>query len=196
MKKLKGLFLVLPVLFLVGCEKQSDKPILEDSSTQQTKQTTTSTVKQSGSKIEGDIAKGIFSNGEYTIKYISSEIVKSNYIDKYGVYVTYELTNNSDNNIMPFEALRWLELTQQTDNQIVKLDSQYPVEDSAPEGDTDKYNEFIDKNNANNNLLLPHKSMTAYEAYFVEDITKPIKITVYSQANDQYIGEYTFTPKQ
>lgn len=194
MRKLKGLVFVLPVLLLVGCEKQPDKPILEDSSTQQTKQT--STTQETGVKIEDDITKGIFSNGEYTIKYVDSEIVKSKYIDKYGVYVTYELTNESDQNIMPFEALNWLELTQQTDNQIVKLDSQYPVEDSAPEGDTDKYNEFIDRDNANNNLLLPHKSMNAYMAYFVEDTTKPIKITVYSQANDQYLGEYTFTPKQ
>lgn len=194
MRKLKGLVFVLPVLLLFGCEKQPDKPILEDSSTQQTKQT--STTQETGVKIEDDIAKGIFSNGEYTIKYVDSEIVKSNYIDKYGVYVTYELTNESDQNIMPFDALNWLELTQQTDNQIVKLDSGYPAQDSAPEGDTDKYNEFIDRDNANNNLLLPHKSMTAYMAYFVEDATKPIKITVYSQANDQYLGEYTFTPKQ
>ena len=194
LKRLKIMLLALPILLLVGCEKQPNKPILEDSSTQQTKQT--STTQETGVKIEDDISKGIFSNGEYTIKYINSEIVKSKYIDKYGVYVTYELTNESDQNIMPFEALNWLELTQQTDNQIVKLDSLYPVEDSAPEGDTDKYNEFIDRDNANNNLLLPHKSMTAYVAYFVEDTTKPIKITVYSQANDQYLGEYTFTPKQ
>ncbi|WP_248624305.1 DUF5067 domain-containing protein [Enterococcus cecorum] len=194
MKHLKIMLLALPILLLVGCEKQPNKPILEDSSTQQTKQT--STTQETGVKIEDDITKGIFSNGEYTIKYINSEIVKSKYIDKYGVYVTYELTNESDQNIMPFEALNWLELTQQTDNQIVKLDSLYPVEDSAPEGDTEKYNEFIDRDNANNNLLLPHKSMTAYMAYFVKDTSKPIKITVYSQANDQYLGEYTFTPKQ
>ncbi len=194
LKHLKIMLLALPILLLVGCEKQPNKPILEDSSTQQTKQT--STTQETGVKIEDDITKGIFSNGEYTIKYINSEIVKSKYIDKYGVYVTYELTNESDQNIMPFEALNWLELTQQTDNQIVKLDSLYPVEDSAPEGDTEKYNEFIDRDNANNNLLLPHKSMTAYMAYFVKDTSKPIKITVYSQANDQYLGEYTFTPKQ
>lgn len=194
LKHLKIMLLALPILLLVGCEKQPNKPILEDSSTQQTKQT--STTQETGVKIEDDIAKGIFSNGEYTIKYINSEIVKSKYIDKYGVYVTYELTNESDQNIMPFDALNWLELTQQTDNQIVKLDSLYPAEDSVPEGDTDKYNEFMDRYDANNNLLLPHKSMTAYMAYFVEDTTKPIKITVYSQANDQYLGEYTFTPKQ
>ena len=136
-----------------------------------------------------EFSKGVFKNHEYTLTVKNAEVIKSPSEDKEGLYVTYELTNNSDHNIHPEDSLDWLELTQETDTSLAKLDANYYELDAFGD-DTDTYNEMVERSNSQDNLLLPGKTIVVYRAYNLEDKNKPVKFTAYSPVNDQYVGHY------
>lgn len=178
--------LIIPLFFLVSaCESESgsvesvDIPD-EESSSELTQaewmEQNSESIAESSSMQMND---GILSSDVFELELKQAEVIQSPSENSKGVYLTFNLTNTSDSNIVPFEILTdYISLEQTTDTSVVFLDNNYHELDAFGD-DTDSYNNMVDKGNALSNELLPHKTIEVSYAYDLEDENLPLDIIVY-----------------
>lgn len=120
----------------------------------------------------------ILETEDYKLELLSVEIIKSPMESSKGLYLTYNLTNKLNDNIIPSDVLNnYVIIEQTTDTSVVGLQNNY-YETDAFGDDPDTYNMMVDKGNSMNNQLLPGKTIEAYQAVYLEDESLPIAITV------------------
>ncbi|WP_277631525.1 DUF5067 domain-containing protein [Atopococcus tabaci] len=115
-------------------------------------------------------------NETFEIDMKKSQVVESPMEGTKGIYIEYDMTNLSDENIVPFEMREYVVLAQETDTSYVYLDPSYHVLDAF--GDS-SYNKMVEKHNALSNELLPGKTTEVHQAYYLEDENLPIEVIVY-----------------
>lgn len=132
------------------------------------------------------------SSDSFELEFKQAEVIQSPMEDSEGVYLTFDLTNTSEDNIVPFEILtQYVTLSQTTDTSLVYLENNYYELDAFGE-DTESYNEMVRKGNALSNELLPHKTIEVNYTYYLEDENLPIEIFVYETDTDIEADSYIF----
>ncbi|MCD5001220.1 DUF5067 domain-containing protein [Enterococcus saccharolyticus] len=165
MKKMKFLGLALVCgLLLVGCNNKKES----------TEQTSVETTEEPAATFE----EGVLTTDNFTLTIKDKEIIKSPTTEGYGLYITYEFTNTSPENILPRDTIAsCIQIEQTTETSLVILDNNYDYFDAfGGIEDTDSYNEQVDKYNLGLDELLPDKTIEVFEAYSLEDTTSPISI--------------------
>lgn len=140
---------------------------------------------QMNSESFSDMSKdSTLSSDVFELEFKQAEVIQSPSEDSKGVYLTFDLTNTSEENIVPFEILtQYVTLSQTTDTSLVYLANNYYELDAFGE-DTENYNKMVDKGNALSNELLPHKTIEVSYAYYLENENLPIEIFVYETETD------------
>lgn len=162
MKKLTIVFLICSTLFFSACS--SDKKADTTDSTR-TKLTTSSTHEK---KNEITFNDGVLETNDYKLKVVTSEIIQSPSVSNPGLYVTFELTNKSKKNIVPYQVLHEISFKQKTDTSLVNMTAEYHSSDAFGE-DIETVNKINKRSNDQNNELLPGKSIEVFEGYSLED---------------------------
>lgn len=203
MKKIKLLSLIgLSGIVLAACNNTAEAPIetetiiseesIESSSSELTQaewmEQNEEATSESSSVISND---STLSSDVFELKFKQAEVIQSPSEDSKGVYLTFDLTNTSEENIVPFDILtEYISLQQTTDTSVVFLDNTY-FELDAFGDDTDSYNTMVDKGNDLSNELLPHKTIEVSYAYDLEDENLPLDILVYDTENFEEVDFYT-----
>lgn len=169
MKKMKFLGVALVCgLLLVGCNNKKE-------STKQTSvETTESTIEEPAATFED----GVLTTDDFTLTIKDKEIIKSPTTEGYGLYITYEFTNTSPENILPLDTITsCIQVEQTTETSLSVLDNHYDYFDAfGGTEDVDTYNEQVDRYNLGLDELLPDKTIEVFEAYSLEDTTSPVSI--------------------
>lgn len=162
-------FMFLIVFSLVACGESTKTNSSESNAEkkEQSKKNNTSSFKD-----------GIFKTKDYTLKIINSKIIKSKMEDSEGLFITYEITNESNKKIVPEDTLLNLKVVQNSDTSEIELEDNYYFYDAfGPEEDTKTYNEMLDKGKLGENNLLPHKTTKFYKAYSLDNDKKQVVVT-------------------
>ncbi|MCA1029210.1 DUF5067 domain-containing protein [Cytobacillus kochii] len=112
---------------------------------------------------------GVLETEKYTLSVEKTEVIQSPMEDKPGLFITFNLTNKTqDEDIVPDESLGQLLFQQENETSRVDLFSNYHFLDAFGE-DTETYNKMVDLSNANANALLPGKSVEFVQAYTLDN---------------------------
>ncbi|MER2174354.1 MAG: DUF5067 domain-containing protein [Carnobacterium sp.] len=203
MKKIKLLSLIgLSGIVLAACNNTADAPVetetiiseesIESSSSELTQaewmEQNEEATSESFSVISND---STLSSDVFELKFKQAEVIQSPSEDSKGVYLTFDLINTSEENIVPFDILtEYISLQQTTDTSVVFLDNTY-FELDAFGDDTDSNNMMVDKHNDLSNELLPQKTIEVNYAYDLEDENLPLDILVYDTENFEEVDFYT-----
>lgn len=118
---------------------------------------------------------------QFKLELLDVEVIQSSLEDSQGLYLTYNLTNTSDESVVPSDLLYGFTTVEQTtDTSIVELEGGYSSADAFGE-DVETYNAMVDKENAMLDQLLPGKTIEAYQAVYLEDDSLPISISILDQ---------------
>lgn len=172
MKKIlfSGLFLLMSFT-LLGCDKTKT-----NSSSVSTTQYTTEVVTSTSEKETNGFTNGILTSNEFILKIKQEQVIKSPYYEDFGLFITFDLTNNSDVAIIPDEVLTdHIIMKQKNDTSVVELDNYYDFENSFGD-DIDTYNEQVEKYNSMSNELLPGKTVEIYGAFTLDNLDHPVEI--------------------
>lgn len=162
MKKISAVFLLCSTLLFSACS--SDKKADTTNSTR-TKLTTTSSNEK---KNEVTFNDGVLETKDYILKVVTSEVIQSPSVSNPGLYVTFELTNKSNKNIVPYQVLHDISFKQKTDTSLVNMTAEYHSSDAFGE-DNETVNKINKRSNDHNNELLPGKTIEVFEGYSLED---------------------------
>lgn len=160
-------------------------------------QSTTSDLKSENNNTEkasvASFKDGTLTTEEFTLAYKNSEIIKSPSESGYGLYVVYDLQNNSDIPILPQDILiNNITIQQTTDTSIVDLEDNYFDLDAFGD-DTETYNKQVTLSNALDDQLLPGKTVEIHGTYSLNNIDSPVKfIGLY---NAEKVGEFDLSPE-
>lgn len=193
MKKWLVLLLTLMLIVFTGCNnsdngsKATDNR--QDSSTEETTQ----------EEVEPSI---MFENGtleadDFTLTIKSTEVIQSPMEDNPGLFVTFTLTNKTeDTDVVPNDVLIYLAATQVNETSRVDLSSNYYFLDAfGSEDDVDTYNKMVDLDNASSNALLPGKTVDFVEAYTLDNDSEDVTFTGLDPVTSEPVGEYVVTLK-
>lgn len=162
MKKLTIVFLLCSTLLLSACS--GDKKADTTDSTR-TKLATTSSNEKINKVTFND---GVLETKVYKLKVVTSEVIQSPSVSNPGLYVTFELTNKSKKNIIPYQVLHDISFKQKTDTSLVNMTAEYHSSDAFGE-DVETVNKINKRSNDQNNELLPGKTIEVFEGYSLED---------------------------
>lgn len=182
-----GLIFVGSALFLGGCssektqegkvETPSEEVVAADETAEEVEQEPSATFK--GGSLE---------TPQFKMSIKKTELIQSQGYDKVGLFVTYELENTTDDTeIVPADLFSYFLATQENDTSRVDLSNDYLFLDAF--GD-ERYNEMVDKDNANSNALLPGKKVEVYDAYTLDNREKPVVFSVDDIVSGESLGEY------
>ena len=150
----------------------------EETTESSTIETTQSTIEEPTTTFEN----GKLDTEDFTLEYKTAQIVKSPTMQDYGLYVTYELTNKTTENIEPSEILEECVLMQQeSGTSLINIDDGYSSTDAFSTGeddgeDIDRYNEQLEKESALNNGLLPSKTVEIVYSYGLDNLDNPVQL--------------------
>lgn len=182
-----GLIFVGSALFLGGCssektqegkvETPSEEVVAADETAEEVEQEPSATFK--GGSLE---------TPQFKMSIKKTELIQSQGYDEAGLFVTYELENTTDDTeIVPADLFSYFLATQENDTSRVDLSNDYLFLDAF--GD-ERYNEMVDKDNANSNALLPGKKVEVYDAYTLDNREKPVVFSVDDIVSGESLGEY------
>lgn len=167
MKKVSILGMLLVSTLLASCSK--DEPSQEINSSNS--ETVESTLSQ-----DSIFEDGVLESENFTLKVTNSQTIKSPYYEEFGLFVTFDLTNNSEEAIIPDEILmNHIIMKQKNDTSVVELDNYYDFENSFGD-DIDTYNEQVEKYNSMSNELLPGKTVEIYGAYTLDNLDYSVEM--------------------
>lgn len=174
------------IILLAGCEKSETS---ETATTKNTASSTTATF-ESSKEIEATFENGILNSQNYNLDFKKAQIVKSPTESGYGLYIVFDITNNSnEDTIVPYDVIEeTIVMEQTTDTSVFELANNYFTDDVFGD-DVETQNQQMEKEKFTYNELLPGKTVEAIEAYSLEDIEHPVEMTVFF--NDTKIGSMT-----
>ena len=170
MKKITLVLLLSSTLLFAACTKNDTGDTVDSSAKQETKASEEKTEKEDIS-----FKDGVLETKDYQLKIKITEIIQSPSVEKPGLYVTYELTNKSEDTLTPFKVLYDIDFKQKTDTSLVKMSAGYHSFDAFG-GDAESMNLITDRQNALNNELLPEKTVEIYEAYSLDNATDEVHV--------------------
>lgn len=162
MKKLTIACIICSTLLFSACS--TDKKTDTTDSTRTKLNSTSSNEKKS----EITFNDGVLETKDYKLKVVDSEVIQSPSVSNPGLYVTFELTNNSKKNIVPYQVLHDISFKQKTDTSLVNMTAGYHSSDAFGE-DVETVNKINKRSNDQNNELLPGKTIEVFEGYSLED---------------------------
>lgn len=169
MKKVSILGMLLVSTLLASCSK--DEPSQEINSSNS--ETVESTLSQ-----DSIFEDGVLESENFTLKVTNSQTIKSPYYEEFGLFVTFDLTNNSEEAIIPDEILmNHIIMKQKNDTSVVELDNYYDFENSFGD-DIDTYNQQVEKYNSMSDELLPGKKVEIYGAYTLDNLDHSVEMMV------------------
>lgn len=195
-------FVLFSSLILASCSNTQDATVdtetisIEESVESSSELTQAEWIEQNeemNSESFSDMSKdSTLSSDVFELEFKQAEVIQSPSEESKGVYLTFDLTNTSEENIVPFEILtQYVTLSQATDTSLVYLANNYYELDAFGE-DTENYNKMVDKGNALSNELLPHKTIEVSYAYYLEDESLLLEIYVYGTDADVETDSYIF----
>ncbi|AMW99290.1 DUF5067 domain-containing protein [Rummeliibacillus stabekisii] len=186
MKKILTSIILLSALIVAGCGNNTGSETKEQNKSAAEKTTV------DAPKPTSTFKNGVLETNNYTLKITKSEIIKSPMENKPGLFITYELTNNTDDtNVVPNDTLLNLVPSQENDTSKVELEGNYYFLDAfGDEDDTETYNKMVDLDNASANELLPGKTVKFVEAYGLDNDTHPVVFTGVDADTLSEIGTY------
>ncbi|WP_035053186.1 DUF5067 domain-containing protein [Carnobacterium pleistocenium] len=203
MKKIKILSIIgLSGIVLAACNNTAESPVeTETTISEETIESSSSELTQAEWMEQNEEATSdsfsVISNDStlssdvFELKFKQAEVIQSPSEDSKGVYLTFDLTNTAEDNIVPFEILTdYISMQQTTDTSVVFLDNTYYELDAFGD-DTDSYNMMVGKHNDLSNELLPHKTIEVSYAYYLEDENLPIEVFVYDSETFEELDFYT-----
>lgn len=172
------------ILGACGNESETKKEETTNTTETATEETPESTVAFENGVLETDTFK-------LSIK--DAEVIKSPAEDSDGLFITYELENKGDSDIVPKETLNYLVVTQENDTSKVTLENNYYFLDAYGD-DPETYNKMVDIDNATANALLPGKTVEFQNAIYLDNHDKPVVMTATDETGIE-VGTYEITVK-
>lgn len=127
---------------------------------------------------------GILENEDFKIEYKDAVIINSYQEGKSGIYVTYEFTNKSDENINPYDTIQdYVIMTQENDTSEVDLQNNYYTWDAFEDG-----NKLAEIEEKGQDDLKPGKTIEAANAFYIDNKENVIKMQMLI---DPEGGEYS-----
>lgn len=137
-----------------------------------------------------NVSDKVLETNVFNLEYKDAEVIQSPMENSKGVYLTFDLTNTSDDSIVPNDILfNYLAAAQTTDTSVVYLNEPYHTLDAFGE-DNESYNEMIDKEEVLFNELLPGKTIEVSYAFYLEDEDSFINLIVYNAETDEEADSY------
>lgn len=131
---------------------------------------------------------GVWESDDYKLTIKKSQIIQSKMENSKGIYITYELENKSDQEVVPHDLLMNFAFTQENKTSRIDLGDNYHFLDAFGD-DADTYNKMIDVEAISNNALLPKKKVEFFEAYYIDNEKNPVIVTAYDDMMNE-IGKY------
>lgn len=170
MKKIALILLLSSALLLTACSNNNDGNTADSSSKVETK------VSNDKAKTENVSFKdGVLETKDYKLKIKNTETIQSPSVDNPGLYVTFELTNKSEDTLTPFKVLYDIGFKQKTETSLVKMSAGYQSFDAFGD-DANSMNRITERQNALSNELLPEKTVEIYEAYSLDNTTDEVQV--------------------
>lgn len=170
MKKIAIVILLSSTLLLAACSNNNAGNTVASSSKVESKAS-----KDKSTKNDVSFKDGVLETEDYKLKIKSTETIQSPSVDKPGLYVTFELTNKSDDTLTPFKVLYDIGFKQKTETSLVKMSAGYHSFDAFGD-DTDSMNRITERQNALSNELLPEKTVEIYEAYSLDNVNDEVQV--------------------
>lgn len=170
MKKITLVLLLSSTLLFAACNNNNDDDTVDSSVKHETKAS-----KEKDEKEDISFKDGVLETKDYQLKIKNTEIIQSPSVEKPGLYVTYELTNKSEDTLTPFKVLYDIGFKQKTETSLVKMSAGYHSFDAFGE-DTDSMNRITERQNALSNELLPGKTVEIYEAYSLDNVNDEVQV--------------------
>lgn len=144
-----------------------------------TQETDQSNVDTSG--LESDI---------FSLTFIDAEIIQSSMETSQGILLTFDLTNTSDENIVPNDIFyNYVAISQTTESAIEYSNTPYHTLDAFGE-DADSYNEMVEESRQLHNELLPEATERVRFAYNYKNPDSPVTVIVYHSETNEEEGFY------
>lgn len=172
------MLLVVSATVLTACGKEDAKEVQ-------------STSYKEEQKTNATFDDGILETDTFKLSVKKSEVIKSPTEESEGLFITYELENKSDSDIVPREVLNYLVATQENDTSRINLENNYYFLDAFGDDPT-TYNKMVDIDNATANALLPGKTVEFQNAIYLDNHDKPVVMTATDDAGVE-IGSYEVT---
>lgn len=170
MKKLIILLLLSSTLLLSACGN--------DNGTTGTpaEKLETVTAKEKAEKDDLTFKDGVLETQTYKLKIKNTEIIQSASAEKPGLYVTFELTNKSEETLRPFDVLCDIGFKQKTKSSLVEMTSGYRSFDAFGE-DSESVNLMTERQNALSDDLEPGKTVEIFNAYSLDNPTDEVQVS-------------------
>lgn len=135
-------------------------------------------------------SENVLENEHFILTIEKSEIIQSPLESSAGLFVTYNLTNKSnEEEILPLDTLLWMRLEQKNETSRIILDSMYHFLDAFGD-DTKTYNEMVNKSNSRSDYLLPGKTIELVEAYTLDNTEYPVTFVGLDYETYEEVGNY------
>lgn len=172
MKKLGVLF--LSALILSACQSEEGKePVTESEANQEVAADQVDSV-EAEAEPTTLFENGTLETDKFNLTISKTEVIQSPMEEKPGLYVTFNLTNKTDNeDVVPIETLAHLRAQQENETSRIDLVENYHFLDAFGD-DTETYNKMVDLDNASSNALLPGKSVDFVAAYSLDNDTNEV----------------------
>lgn len=151
-----------------------------------TKNKNTATATQDATEPSATFENGVLETASFKLTIKDSEIIESPAEGKKGLFITFDLENIGEGEIIPSDTFTWLAATQENDTSNVELTDDYHYLDAF--GD-DRYNEMVEISNANGNALLPGKTAEFKNAIYLDNEDNPVALTATDETSE-VIGTY------
>ncbi|MBO1306830.1 DUF5067 domain-containing protein [Enterococcus sp. 669A] len=194
MRKLTIILLLSSTLLLSACGNYND------TTGTPAEKLETVTAKEKAEKDDLSFKAGVLETQTYKLKIINTEIIQSASAEKPGLYVSFELTNKSEETLRPFDVLYDIGFKQQTAASSMEMTSGYRSFDAFGQ-DAKSVNIMTERQNALSDDLEPGKTMKIYNAYSLDNPTDEVQVfpTINNFNNDDfdaYVIDLTeLTPK-
>lgn len=185
MKKILG-SLLFGTMILTGCGGNETTTVNDEESKTAAKPL----------EAEEQIPPATFENGtleteKYKLTISKAELIQSPMEDNPGLFVTFELTNKTeDEDVVPEDVLMDLAAYQENETSRVELNPNYYFLDAFGD-DTETYNKMVDISNASGHALLPGKTVEFSEGYTLNNDTFPVKFHGIDSNTFGVVGSYT-----
>lgn len=140
----------------------------------------------------GNQNNGTLEADVFTLEFKEAEIIQSPMETSQGVFLTFDITNTSDGNIVPNDMFySYVAISQTTDTSIEFSTMPYHTLDAFGE-DADSYNKMVEESRQLHNELLPGATVEARFAYDLNYEDLPVTIIVYNTETNEEEASYEF----
>lgn len=183
----KSLLILLATGLLTACGSEEVSEPKED---QKENKTVVEKVVEEEPAPSATFENGTLETERYSLTISKTEVIQSPMETNPGLYVTFELTNKTeDEDIIPNNALFDLHVKQENDTSRIDLVNDYHFLDAFG-NDTETYNKMVDLDNASANALLPGKTVQFVEAYSLDNDSYNVTFTGIDVMTLKEVGEY------